>query len=138
MRALLERVCGFASRLTFAFGPGLAGTLTKAFFATGLGVLALASALGVRLIACFFINRDDAVRAVCFATGVLAGRVVFTARFAGLPVALFALRAAFAPRFQAGFAQPEAITFLAPLALYFTEAFLTGWESFLAMVVRRV
>jgi len=41
-------------------------------------------------------DRDDAVRTVCFATGVLAGRVFFTARFAGLSVALFALWAAHA------------------------------------------
>ncbi len=113
----------------------LAGTLARAFFATGLGGLAFASALGVRLIAGFFIDRDDAVRTVCFATGVLAGRVVFTARFAGLPVALLPLWAAFAPRFQAGLAQPEAITFLAPLALAFAEDFLTGSESFFAMVI---
>jgi hypothetical protein len=89
----------------------------------------------VRLIAGFFIDRDDAVRAVCFATGVLAERVVFTARFAGLPIALFALWAAFAPRFQAGLAQPKAITLLAPLALAFAEIFLTDWESFFAIVV---
>jgi hypothetical protein len=89
----------------------------------------------VRLITGFFIDRDDAVRTICFTTGVLARRVVFTACFAGLPVALFALWAAFAPRFQAGLAQPEAITFLVPLALGFAEDFLTGWESFFAMVV---
>jgi len=113
----------------------LADTLAKAS-ATGLGALAFASALGVRSIAGFFIDRDDAVRAVCFVTGVLAGRVVFTERFAGLPVAPLALWA-FAPRFQAGLAQP-AITFLPALALGFAEDFLIGWESFFAMVVRRV
>jgi hypothetical protein len=53
-----------------------------------------------------------------------------------LPVALFALRATFAPRFQAGLAQPEAITFVVPLALAFGKDCLTGWESFFAMVVR--
>jgi hypothetical protein len=88
----------------------------------------------VCLIAGFFIDRDGAVRAVCFATGVLAGRVVFTARFAGLPGVLFALWAAFAPRFQAGLTLP-AITFLPPLALRFAEDFLTGWGSFFAIVV---
>jgi hypothetical protein len=135
---LPDGACGFAVRLTLAFGSGLAGTFARAFFATGLGALASASDLGVPLIVGFFIGRGDAVRAVCFTTGVLAGRVVFTARFAGLPVALFALWVAFAPRFQAGLTQPEAITFLASLALYFAEDFLIGWESFFAMVERRV
>jgi hypothetical protein len=87
----------------------------------------------VRLIAGFFIDQDDAVRAVCFTTGLLAGRVVFTGRFAGLPAALFALWAAFARRFQAGLAPLEAMTFAAPLALGFAN--LTGWESFFAIVV---
>jgi hypothetical protein len=100
--------------------------------------LAIASALGVRLIAGFFIDRDDAVRAVCFATGFLAERAVFTARFADLPVVLFTLWEAFALRFQAGLARPESVTFLAPLTLAFAEDFLTDWESFFAMVVRRV
>jgi len=131
--ALPDGACGFAARFTFAFGSGLAGTLARTFFATGSGALAFASVLGVRLIAGFFIDRDDAVRAVGFTTGVLAGRIVFTGRFAGLPVALFALCAAFAPRFRAGLAQPEAMTFVAPLALGFAN--LTGWESFFAIVV---
>jgi len=39
---------------------------------------------------------------------------------------------------RAGLARPESITFLAPLTLAFAEDFLTGWESFFAMVVRRV
>jgi hypothetical protein len=78
--------------------------------------LAIASALGVRLIGGCFIDRDDAVRAVCFITGALVERAVFTARVAGL-------------------AQPEAIAFVAPLALAFAKYFLTGWESFFVMVV---
>jgi hypothetical protein len=119
--------CGFAARFTFTLGSGS----PTALFATGLGALAFASTLGVRLITDFFIDCDDAVRAVCFATGVLARRIVFTARFGILPVALFALWAAFAPRFQAGLAQLGAITFEA-------EDFLTGWESSLPMVIRRV
>jgi len=97
--------------------------------------LAFASTLGAPLIAGFFIRRRAAVRAVRFATGVLAGRVVFTARFAGLPVAFFAVRAAVAPRFRVGLAQPEAVTFVAPLALAFVEVFLTDWESIFTIVV---
>ena len=54
---------------------------------------------------------------------------------ADVPVGLFAPWAAFAPRFEAGPAQPEAITFLAPLAWSFAEDFLTGRESFCAMTV---
>jgi hypothetical protein len=133
--AFPDGACGFAARLTLAFGSGLAGTLARAFFATGMGALASASDLGVPLIVGFFIDRGDAVRAVCFTTGVLAGRVVFTARFAGLPVALFALWVAFAPRFQAGLTQPEAITFEAPLAWAFAEVLLTDWESIFTIVV---
>ena len=129
--ALPDGVCGFAARFTFALGSGLA----RGLFATCLGALAFASVLDVPLIAGFFIDRGDAVCAVCFATGVLAGRVLFTARFTGLPVTLFALWAAVAPRCQAGLVRPESITVLAPLALAFAEDFLTGWESFFAMVV---
>ena len=47
-------------------------------------------------------------------------------RFAGLPTASFALRAALPPGFLADLARPEALTFLGPFALAFTEDFLTG------------
>jgi hypothetical protein len=107
--------------------------LARAFFAT---CSAFASALDARLDAGFVIAQDDAVRAACFVPGVLAGRVVFTARLAGLLLTLFALRAVVATCFLAGLAQPRAVTFLARLALALTESRLTGWKSTFAMVGR--
>jgi hypothetical protein len=59
---------------------------------------------------------------------------VFTARFAGLPVTLFALRAAVAACFPAGLARPEAVIFLALLAFAFAEILLTGWKNTFAML----
>ena len=129
--ALPSMACALAARFTFTAGSGLART----FFAT---CSAFASTLELCLVAGFFIDRDDAVRAACFVPGALAGRVVFAERLAGLPVTLFALRAAVATCFPAGLAQPETVTFLAPLALAFAEILLTGRKSTFAMVGQRV
>jgi hypothetical protein len=85
------------------------------------------------LITGFFIARVVVVRTACFVPGVLAGRVVLTARFGGLPISLFALRAAVATCVPAGLAQAEAVTFLPPLALAFAEILLMGWKSTFAM-----
>jgi len=102
--------------------------LARAFFATWS---AFASALELRLFAGLFI---DAVQAACFASGVLTGQIVFTARFAGLPVTRFALRAAFATCFAVGLTRRETVTFLATLALAFVEILVTGWKRCFAMV----
>lgn len=108
------------------------------FFTTCLGASAFASALEVRLVAGFFIDRDNSVRVACFVLCVIAVRVIFVARLAGLPVTLLALRATFATCLPGGLARPKAITFLAPLALAFAATLLTGGNDSFAMVGQRV
>src|SRR5262249_38820825 len=59
---------------------------------------------------------------------------VSMARCAGLPATLVALRAAVATCVPAGLRQPEAVTFLAPLASAFAEILLAAGKSTFAML----